>query len=132
VESWTSHFASQNHTRIPPTPGLINIYVLGYFQVFMPINICITCEQGQVSTVANAKTEEMGTSYTVIENTNSFPHIYVHVNTCRGPQMLTDIQICKDRLSHQYGGTNVCTTAQKQEKEARVMKIVVVLRTGQT
>jgi hypothetical protein len=38
----------------------------------MPINICITSEQGQVSTAANAKTEEMGTSQEVIEDTHSF------------------------------------------------------------
>jgi hypothetical protein len=64
-----------------PSTGQIHIYVLGYFQLFKPVNICMTCEQRPVSPLANAKTEEMGTSQEVTEDTNSVPHIYVPVNT---------------------------------------------------
>jgi hypothetical protein len=90
----------------------------------MPVNIYITCEQGPVSIVANAKTEEMGASQEVIEDTNSFSHIYVPVNTHREPQVRTEMHIGKDRVPHR--GTNVNTNA--QENEVRVKK--TVLRTG--
>jgi hypothetical protein len=43
----------------------------------------------------------------------------------------TEIQIRKDRVSSKHTAVNVHTNAQEQENEVRVMKIVLVLRTGQ-
>jgi hypothetical protein len=113
---------TESHQQSPSPSGLIHIYVLGYFQVFKPINISFTCEQGTLSTVANAKTEEMGTSQEVIENTNYLPHIYVHVNTHRQPQVHTEKQACKDRVSPKHRGTIVHTIAQEHKNEVRVME----------
>jgi hypothetical protein len=60
---WTSHFGSQSHISNPcHLQDYYHIYVLGCFEVYIPINNYITCKQGPVSHVVNAKTEKMGIS----------------------------------------------------------------------